>query len=158
MDLRIASPCRESWDDMRGDESVRHCERCSLNVYNLSAMREDQVAELIQRTEGRICARFYQRLDGTVMTADCPVGRREKLVARFSWAAVAAIIVTLVASLGLGINSARTGKVEWMHAVMRWLGLEEKPAPPPVLMGKVRYTVPPPPPAAPPAPLPPEEK
>src|ERR1051326_7971348 len=71
--LRIASPCPADWNKMVGDERVRHCAECNLNVYNLSAMTGGQVQELIARSRGnRLCARLYRRADGTVVTQDCP--------------------------------------------------------------------------------------
>jgi len=30
--MKIASPCRESWDGTRGDDRARFCNRCSLHV------------------------------------------------------------------------------------------------------------------------------
>lgn len=58
---------------MVGDERVRHCAECNLNVYNLSAMTERQVHALIAERSGqRLCTRFYRRADGTVLTQDCP--------------------------------------------------------------------------------------
>jgi hypothetical protein len=58
---------------MVGDERVRHCAECKLNVYNLSAMTERQVQALIAGSRGkRLCTRFYRRHDGTVLTQDCP--------------------------------------------------------------------------------------
>ena len=73
--LHVASPCQEPWDGMRGDDRSRFCDRCELNVYNLSAMPSDEARDLIQNREGRVCVRFFQRPDGTVLTEDCPVGR-----------------------------------------------------------------------------------
>src|SRR5690348_2944505 len=72
-DIRIASPCPADWEKMVGDERVRHCSECNLNVYNLSAMTERQVQALITDNRGkRLCTRFYRRADGTVLTQDCP--------------------------------------------------------------------------------------
>ena len=65
---------------MEGDEWVRHCGECRLNVYNVSAMTEEKALELIAEREGRLCVRFYQRHDGTVLTEDCP-GSQEMPVA-----------------------------------------------------------------------------
>ncbi|MGZ4896492.1 MAG: hypothetical protein ACXVJ0_08525, partial [Candidatus Angelobacter sp.] len=66
--IRIASPCQAEWEKMVGDERVRHCSECNLNVYNLSAMTERQVQELIAGSQGkRLCTRFYRRADGTVL-------------------------------------------------------------------------------------------
>lgn len=73
--VQIASPCEERWENMTGDDRVRHCARCDLNVYNIAAMdRNEAEAVLSKATEGRVCARIYRRRDGTVLTRDCPVG------------------------------------------------------------------------------------
>jgi len=50
--LRIAAPCTASWDSMAGDNRVRHCTLCSLNVYNFAEMTRDELRELLARTEG----------------------------------------------------------------------------------------------------------
>jgi len=72
--LRVATPCSADWDSMAGDERVRFCGRCDLHVYNISEMSADEASALIAGAEGRLCARFYRRPDGTVITKDCPVG------------------------------------------------------------------------------------
>lgn len=73
-DIRIASPCQANWDEMYGDNRKRFCGDCKLNVYNLSGMSRDDAESLITNAEGRVCVRYFQRADGTVITADCPVG------------------------------------------------------------------------------------
>lgn len=72
--LKIASPCSADWEQMYGNERKRFCGDCKLNVYNLSDMTKQQAEDLISGSEGRLCVRFYQREDGTVITQDCPVG------------------------------------------------------------------------------------
>jgi hypothetical protein len=74
--IRIASPCSADWNKMIGDERVRHCAECNLNVYNLSAMTEREVQRLITKSQGQLCTRFYRRADGTILTQDCPRGLR----------------------------------------------------------------------------------
>jgi len=78
--LRVASPCRAPWESMDGDERVRFCRECSRNVYNLSEMTEDEARRVVAEREGRVCVRFYQRRDGTVLTSDCPVGRKRRFL------------------------------------------------------------------------------
>lgn len=73
-DIRIASPCKVSWDTMKGDEYMRFCGQCQLNVYNLSALSAREITDLVKRKEGRLCVRLYRRADGTILTQDCPVG------------------------------------------------------------------------------------
>src|SRR5262245_60732411 len=72
--VSIAAPCSAKWDDMAGDDRSRFCSHCQLNVYNLSAMTEEEGERLIIEKEGKLCARIYRRADGTVITRDCPVG------------------------------------------------------------------------------------
>src|SRR5260221_8454096 len=78
--VRIASPCRADWAAMQGDDRVRFCAKCGKNVYNLSAMTRPEAEALVVEKEGRMCARFYQRADGSALTSDCPVGLRIKRV------------------------------------------------------------------------------
>jgi hypothetical protein len=92
--LRIGFACKQSWDDMVGDDRVRECRGCDRQVFNLSAMTREE-AEALLATRGLTpCVRFYRRPDGTVMTTDCPTRtRREKrrlTVVASSFAAIAA--------------------------------------------------------------------
>jgi Carboxypeptidase regulatory-like domain len=100
--LRIASPCSVGWENMSGDERTRHCDQCSLNVYNISALTVPEVESLILKREGRLCIRMYRRADGTVSTKDCPVGLRavQKRVARFAGATLAAVLGLFSISFG----------------------------------------------------------
>jgi hypothetical protein len=72
--IRIASPCSAAWDEMNGDDRVRFCDHCDLNVYNLSTMSAQAAAALVREKEGRLCVRFYARRDGTMLVRNCPVG------------------------------------------------------------------------------------
>jgi hypothetical protein len=102
--VRIAAPCEADWDEMRGDERVRFCHRCSLSVYNLSAMTSREAERLVTRTEGaRLCVRFYCRKDGTMLTRSCPVGLRalKRRASRITSATFAAIVSFLA---GVGVT------------------------------------------------------
>jgi hypothetical protein len=84
--IQVAAPCSVPWDAMAGDDRVRHCDDCKLDVYNLSGMTRDEAEVLIESRIGSLCVRFFRRADGTILTADCPTGlkhrrRRRLLVA-----------------------------------------------------------------------------
>ena len=99
--VSVASPCHADWDAMRGDERARFCPSCAKNVYNLSAMTAGEAQLLLQEKEGRLCIRFFQREDGTMLTADCPVGAaalKERSPAFALWAGVLSLVVLLVAA------------------------------------------------------------
>jgi hypothetical protein len=86
--VRIAAPCSASWEEMTGDARVRFCSHCRKNVYNLSAMPRAEAERLLKEQEGSMCVRLYKRTDGTVLTADCPVGVRRRHRRRLAMAAV----------------------------------------------------------------------
>ena len=154
--LAIPNPCRVAWSSMAGDDRVRFCGLCRQNVYNLSTMTEAEATALVEAGNGRVCVRFYQRGDGTVVTRDCPGGRRS----RRRWLAVA---TTAAAALVVGYaliltalidspNGRRTlaGRarqlpawVQEIEPVRRFIDWID----PPILMG---CPAPPPPNAAPP--------
>ena len=56
--VHVAAPCRADWNQMMGDERVRFCSECNLNVYSLSAMTRSDAESLIVRNEGRLCVKF----------------------------------------------------------------------------------------------------
>ena len=92
--IHVASPCPASWDAMSGDDRARRCQKCKLNVYNLSEMTRAEAEELIASREGRLCVRFYRRGDGTIITKDCPRGVRAitRRVSRFAGTVLSTII------------------------------------------------------------------
>jgi hypothetical protein len=92
--IAVASPCPMSWNEMVGDDRVRFCNQCNLNVYNISAMTKPEAESFIANAEGRICAKLYRRSDGTILTRDCPVGLRavRKKISRAAAAAFSALI------------------------------------------------------------------
>jgi hypothetical protein len=100
-DVRVAAPCSADWDSMFGNERVRLCEQCQLNVYNLSEMSRVEADRLINQAEGRLCVRFYRRRDGSIITRNCPVGLRaiKRRLSRVA-TAVASFMLSLMAGVG----------------------------------------------------------
>ncbi|MCB9853547.1 MAG: hypothetical protein H6819_10660 [Phycisphaerales bacterium] len=100
-DIRIAAPCPAAWDDMHGDDRVRHCDQCDKHVYNIAEMTRREAAELISGDQASLCLRVWRRQDGTVITSDCPVGLRIRQRARKWVAAVAGFLgLAMTASSG----------------------------------------------------------
>jgi len=79
---------------MVGNEQVRFCGQCSLNVYNLSGMTRPEAEHLIAQTEGRLCIRYYRRADGTILTKNCPIGLRalKRRLSRIANAFISAVL------------------------------------------------------------------
>jgi hypothetical protein len=107
--VRVASPCSADWDEMQGDDRVRFCEQCRLNVYNLAGMEVRDAAALVRETEGRLCVRFYARDDGTMLVEDCPVGFR----------AVRRHLLKRLAILVGGLAALFSWESRWRHWLLR---------------------------------------
>jgi hypothetical protein len=122
--LRIASPCPADWNKMVGDERVRHCAECNLNVYNLSAMTKRQVQELIHDSRGkRLCTRFYRRADGTVLTRDCPWSFRA-LTRKISRLAAAVLTAIMGLTVAMARNKPRPATCECSQSLQKDSGIK----------------------------------
>ena len=111
--IRVAAPCSADWDSMVGNERVRLCVQCHLNVYNLSEMSRVDADRLINQAEGRLCVRFYRRRDGSIITQNCPVGLRA-IKRRLS--RVATAVASFVLSLMAGVSVYRfADRLESFH-------------------------------------------
>lgn len=108
--LRIASPCKVSWESMTGDDRVRACASCKMNVYNLSDMTKTEAENLLTVSEGRVCVAFFRREDGTILTKDCPVGLRAIRV-RVAVAAASLGAWLLAALWSVGLRKDPPGKI-----------------------------------------------
>ncbi|HEV3118932.1 MAG TPA: hypothetical protein VGY58_17905 [Gemmataceae bacterium] len=148
--IRVASPCPASWEAMHGNDRVRFCGQCRKNVYDLSALSSADAQALIEAHEGRLCVRFYQRVDGTILTADCPVVLAKKTRRLRVW--VAALLVACLAAGVFGVAAGwnardrEKGKralltrlrqvkalepiIEWLDPTPQWMGYLCRPTPP----------------------------
>lgn len=103
--VRIAAPCKADWHQMIGTDRVRFCGQCNLNVYNLSSMTKHDAETFITRNEGRLCVRFYRRMDGSILTENCPLGLRS-IRRRLSRLAMASASAFLGFFAGVGLSDA----------------------------------------------------
>jgi hypothetical protein len=141
--VRIASPCSMKWEDLHdvGDgERVRHCDQCNLNVYNFSAMTREEAEAMVINKQGRLCAGFFQRPDGTIITRDCPVGLAavRARAARVASRIAAALAFLVSGGVLLGMKSREDARLRGMEpfaTISRWL------APPPIAIPPVRGQV-----------------
>lgn len=130
--IRVASPCSSKWDEMLGDERVRFCGKCELNVFNLSAMSRREAESSIARAEGRLCVRFYRRRDGSILTEDCPVGLRAlKERASRIRSAVASSVLGFLAAAGVHLSICRFATVQFVRQpLMGSIAVRRDPIPP----------------------------
>jgi hypothetical protein len=113
--LQLASPCPARWEDMTGDARKRHCAQCDLDVHNISEMTRDEAEGLLATlAHGRVCAQFYRRRDGTILTRDCPLGIA---AAR---ARVLKSAARIAAALGLAVLAASAARASQDKSWGNW--------------------------------------
>ena len=78
--LTVASPCVADWNAMTGNDQVRFCEHCSLDVHNLSSMTRSQAERLMARSNGRLCVQYIHDPNGGPITI--PVGQKLHHISR----------------------------------------------------------------------------
>jgi hypothetical protein len=155
--IRVASPCIARWGHMVGNDRVRFCLQCQKHVYNFSAMSAQEIAATVREKDGKLCARFYQRADGTMLTADCPlgVGRFWRQVKARMFASAALLAVAAGATMAVTSGKAETGykppgkfTLLWQNACLKvetWLGLapQRRAVMGKMVMGDICVTPPP---------------
>ena len=75
----VETPCPVAWAEMTGNDKVRFCSQCQKSVHNFSEMTSAEIVQLIQENEARLCVQLVRTEDGSVLTADGPVGWRWRL-------------------------------------------------------------------------------
>lgn len=84
--IEVKNPCSQDWDEMTGNDQVRFCSHCNLNVNNLSAMTRKQALKIVRESNGRICVRYVQNpVDKTPVFSDklYQITRRAGIAAGF---------------------------------------------------------------------------
>ena len=94
--LRVASPCREDWDEMRGNDKVRFCSHCEKSVNNISEMTPKEAIRLARRSNGNICIRY--RVD--------PATKAPVFASRFHQLTRSPLAATGVVAATLALSSA----------------------------------------------------
>jgi hypothetical protein len=118
-------------------------------------MNREEAEAFLRQATGRVCVRYYQRHDGTVLTRDCPVGvgivRRARR--RLALAAASAFAV-FTTGLGMSLRAGQLASYDdvWRsrqpEPVRRVLNAIDPPEPMPIAGGIAMGT-----PAAPPEPV-----
>ena len=104
--INIPAPCDADWDSMIGNDRVRFCEHCKLDVTNLSALTRPEAMRLVERSEGRLCVRFVTRPNGRLLTKQLP-RKVHQIARRASRIAAGAFSATL--SLSSAVAQAQSG-------------------------------------------------
>lgn len=151
MELKISSPCPKSWDDLVGNDRVRYCGQCRLNVYNLAEMPREEIEALVRSTEGRLCGRLYMRGDRKAAIRDCG-GYRARQVLRRGMTAAALLVLGAFAWAARSADGPdRRILPTWAQAVLDVIDPPRQTNPrPPMMLGEIRCV--PPPRATPPGP------
>jgi hypothetical protein len=130
-EIRIPTSCSASWDEMDGDDRVRHCSRCKTQVYNLSALTASDAVALLREKQDNLCIQLFRREDGTILTADSPRGAARRL--RRTVKRLCSLAASVAAFFLLfGCDSRKKG-IDWnvVESEKKQMPMPGKPPPPP---------------------------
>ncbi|MBI3550119.1 MAG: hypothetical protein HY078_13865 [Elusimicrobia bacterium] len=124
--IKVATPCTQSWDAMAGDDKVRFCSSCRLNVYNLSSMSRAEAESFVALSEGRMCVAFYRRADGKILTQDCPVGMAgfRRRLSKLGAFAIGLVVVVIVGAIELLRGKASNGFIGCFASDGKSIGID----------------------------------
>lgn len=126
MELKISAPCPMKWENLAGNERIRHCARCNLNVYNLAVMSQDEVARIVSTTEGRLCGRLYLRGDRTATLRDCAEGRSGIVKRRLRNVAIGIVAALFALVCRKMAGPDLSGLPKWARNALGWVGVEDR--------------------------------
>ena len=76
---KLSYVCPIPWAELRGNDRARYCEKCGLNVTDLSRLDADARAAFLARADTeRLCVSFYRRLNGEYVTPENPLTSDER--------------------------------------------------------------------------------
>jgi carboxypeptidase family protein/ankyrin repeat protein len=110
--VTVPSPCTEDWNSMTGNDQIRFCKHCDLDVHNLSQMTRSQAQRLIDRSNGRLCVRYHHDSAGQPLTL--PVRQKlHRIGQRTSRIAAGAFTATLSVTSAVAQNSTSSQSANW---------------------------------------------
>lgn len=124
MNLTVSTPCPKTWEQLVGNDRVRYCGQCHLNVYNLAIMKPTEIEQLVHQTGGRLCGQLFVRKDRTATLRDCPTGRTS-VVRRRIWRAAIAVAVGIFGLACRGLERPDMSDwPQWVQTVAGWVDPE----------------------------------
>ena len=103
--ITVSSPCLANWDQMTGNDQIRFCEHCNLEVHNISELTYSRAARLVAHSKGRLCVRYYRDSEGAPITRRAP-GKLHQIGHRVSRLAAGAFSATLSLSTAVAQTSS----------------------------------------------------
>ncbi|HUP13817.1 MAG TPA: carboxypeptidase-like regulatory domain-containing protein [Niastella sp.] len=124
LQLNIAEPCHENWQNMTLQQQGRFCGSCQKTVVDFTMMSDQEVLNYFLKTEHNVCGRFAD----DQLNKDLIITRKKK---RFTWMYVWNILMAtfLVAKADAQVEPKPKAPVET---------IEREPQ----IMGKVAYVPP----------------
>lgn len=107
--ISIEKPCSKSWEQMSGNDQVRFCGHCDLNVTDVSKLTRAKAVKLVKKSNGRLCLRIHRNPLGEVITR--PAVQKLYTISRRA-SRLAAGAFTAVLSLSTAAYAQSSGTAE----------------------------------------------
>ncbi len=57
--LKINKPCLQGWENMYNYENGKFCKNCNKTVIDFTALNDNQIKSILDKSSGKVCGRFY---------------------------------------------------------------------------------------------------
>ena len=85
--------CPIPWDSLKGSAASRYCSACDRMIPNLSLLSRNEREAILEKAEsGTVCAAFYRRLSGELVTVEDE--RKTDLTGKIRQVGVAVVAVS----------------------------------------------------------------
>ena len=66
--VTVPNPCPMSWEQMTGNDEIRHCASCQHKVYNISEMPKRRALKVLNQPENTVCISYYRDDQNQIVT------------------------------------------------------------------------------------------
>ncbi|HRH46035.1 MAG TPA: hypothetical protein PKY82_30610 [Pyrinomonadaceae bacterium] len=135
--FEVPKPCSMNWDEMKGNEEIRHCDRCQHQIYNLSEMPTRRALKVLNQPDEKVCVTYLQDDNNKVITQTYFGIFKRNFVKVFS--AILAVIFSLTSIQAMQTKNGKPKKKK----VVKHRKHKKITKPPKIIIGKRVPTKPP---------------
>lgn len=106
--FEVPKPCSMNWDEMKGNEEIRHCDNCQHQIYNLSEMPKRRALKVLNQPNEKVCVSYLQDENNQVITQTYFGVFKRNFVKVFS--AILAIIFSLTSIQAMQTKNGKPKK------------------------------------------------
>ena len=128
--VSVETPCSADWNEMMGNEEVRHCHQCQRNIHNISEMPKRRALKVLNQKDEIVCISYFKDEKNKIITQTYFGIFRRNLVKTIS--TVLALIFSFTSIYAIQTNHHKSKK----RKVIKHRKHKKTITPPKLIVGK----------------------